>query len=75
MDNHDWENKLNDNERYFIEHVLAFFAAVSIVTSDRDSIADQYHPSLMASSTKTSSSDFLPRYSVPKQSASMVFKS
>ncbi len=29
MDVHDWENKLNDNERYFIEHVLAFFAAVS----------------------------------------------
>ncbi|KAG7562766.1 hypothetical protein FFLO_01827 [Filobasidium floriforme] len=27
MDCHDWENKLNDNERYFIEHVLAFFAA------------------------------------------------
>jgi ribonucleoside-diphosphate reductase beta chain len=23
----DWENKLNDNERFFIKHVLAFFAA------------------------------------------------
>ena len=23
----DWESKLNDNERYFIKHVLAFFAA------------------------------------------------
>jgi len=23
----DWDNKLNDNERYFIKHVLAFFAA------------------------------------------------
>jgi ribonucleoside-diphosphate reductase beta chain len=23
----DWKNKLNDNERYFISHVLAFFAA------------------------------------------------
>ncbi len=23
----DWETKLNDNEKYFIEHVLAFFAA------------------------------------------------
>ena len=32
-DLHDWENKLNDNERYFIEHVLAFFAAVSISRS------------------------------------------
>lgn len=26
-DNQDWENKLNDDERYFISHVLAFFAA------------------------------------------------
>merc|ERR1712137_271764 len=26
-DMHDWENKLNDNERHFISHVLAFFAA------------------------------------------------
>jgi ribonucleoside-diphosphate reductase subunit M2 len=32
-DLHDWENKLNDNERYFIEHVLAFFAAVSLLSS------------------------------------------
>jgi ribonucleotide reductase beta subunit family protein with ferritin-like domain len=23
----DWENKLNDKERHFIKHVLAFFAA------------------------------------------------
>ena len=23
----DWENKLSDNERYFIKHILAFFAA------------------------------------------------
>lgn len=30
MDLHDWENKMNDNEKYFIEHVLAFFAAVRI---------------------------------------------
>jgi ribonucleoside-diphosphate reductase subunit M2 len=29
MDLHDWENKMTDNEKYFIEHVLAFFAAVS----------------------------------------------
>lgn len=27
VDLHDWEHKLNDNERYFIKHVLAFFAA------------------------------------------------
>lgn len=26
-DLHDWENKLNDDERFFISHVLAFFAA------------------------------------------------
>ena len=26
-DNLDWESKLNDNERHFISHVLAFFAA------------------------------------------------
>ena len=26
-DRKDWEEKLNDNERYFIKHVLAFFAA------------------------------------------------
>ena len=27
QDQNDWENKLNDDERYFIKHVLAFFAA------------------------------------------------
>ncbi|KAI0693781.1 ribonucleotide reductase small subunit [Cytidiella melzeri] len=26
-DMHDWDKKLNNNERYFISHVLAFFAA------------------------------------------------
>ena len=26
-DLHDWSNKLNDDERFFIKHVLAFFAA------------------------------------------------
>lgn len=26
-DLHDWTNRLNDNERHFISHVLAFFAA------------------------------------------------
>jgi ribonucleoside-diphosphate reductase beta chain len=26
-DNLDWENKLNDDERFFIKHILAFFAA------------------------------------------------
>ena len=27
QDLNDWENKLNDNEKHFIKHVLAFFAA------------------------------------------------
>lgn len=27
IDLYDWENKLNDGEKYFIKHVLAFFAA------------------------------------------------
>ncbi len=27
QDNEDWNNKLNDDERHFIKHVLAFFAA------------------------------------------------
>lgn len=27
QDTSDWENKLNDDERYFIKHILAFFAA------------------------------------------------
>lgn len=26
-DMHDWDNKLKEDERYFIQHVLAFFAA------------------------------------------------
>ncbi|KAK0623259.1 ribonucleotide reductase [Immersiella caudata] len=26
-DMHDWNNKLNDDEKYFISHILAFFAA------------------------------------------------
>jgi ribonucleoside-diphosphate reductase subunit M2 len=26
-DIHDWNNRLTDNERHFISHVLAFFAA------------------------------------------------
>lgn len=27
QDSHDWIHKLNDNERHFVKHVLAFFAA------------------------------------------------
>ncbi|KAK3692461.1 ribonucleotide reductase [Podospora appendiculata] len=26
-DTHDWNNKLNDDERFFVSHILAFFAA------------------------------------------------
>lgn len=28
-DSHDWENRLNDDERFFISHVLAFFVRLS----------------------------------------------
>jgi hypothetical protein len=76
MDCHDWENKLNDNERYFIEHVLAFFAAVSpclpfmivprlIVPFD----------SLTALSMRTWSNDSVPRFNVPRPSSFTVSKS
>jgi hypothetical protein len=34
----DWENKLNDDERFFIGHILAFFAA-----SDGESLLSCYH--------------------------------
>ena len=27
-DLHDWNNKINDDEKYFISHILAFFAAL-----------------------------------------------
>ena len=27
QDLNDWNNKLNDDEKYFIKHILAFFAA------------------------------------------------
>ena len=27
QDMDDWENKISDNDRYFIKHILAFFAA------------------------------------------------
>jgi len=30
----DWENKLNDNERHFIKHVLAFFAASDVIVNE-----------------------------------------
>lgn len=33
-DRRDWETKLNDNERKFIEHVLAFFAASDGIVSE-----------------------------------------
>jgi ribonucleoside-diphosphate reductase beta chain len=33
----DWNNKLNDDERHFIKHILAFFAA-SCMVSEREFI-------------------------------------
>ena len=30
----DWENKLNDDERFFIKHVLAFFAASDVIVNE-----------------------------------------
>lgn len=34
-DLHDWDNKLNDNERYFVSHVLAFFAASDGIVNEK----------------------------------------
>ncbi|CDZ97586.1 ribonucleotide reductase small subunit [Phaffia rhodozyma] len=33
-DSNDWENKLNDNERHFISHVLAFFSSSDGVVNE-----------------------------------------
>ena len=33
-DVHDWTNKLNDNKRHFISHVLAFFAASDAIVNE-----------------------------------------
>jgi len=71
-DLHDWENKLNDNERYFIEHVLAFFAAVSRFVPYSSPVLTC---SPTVSSTRTWSSDSLPRSKRPRPSASTVSKS
>jgi ribonucleotide reductase beta subunit family protein with ferritin-like domain len=76
MDCHDWENKLNDNERYFIEHVLAFFAAVStnlpfmVITS----LIDPFH-SRTVSSTRTWSNVSVPKFNVQRPNSSTVSKS
>jgi ribonucleotide reductase beta subunit family protein with ferritin-like domain len=34
QDSNDWENKLNDNERYFVENILAFFAGADGIVND-----------------------------------------
>jgi ribonucleoside-diphosphate reductase beta chain len=39
-DPHDWENKLNDDERHFIKHVLAFFAASDGIVNEN--LAEQF---------------------------------
>merc|ERR1712000_27099 len=33
-DLHDWHNRLNDDERYFISHILAFFAASNGIVNE-----------------------------------------
>ncbi|AKC91638.1 rr2 [Lambdina fiscellaria nucleopolyhedrovirus] len=32
-DKHDWDNKLDDSERYFLKHILAFFAAADSIVN------------------------------------------
>ena len=33
-DLHDWNNRLNDDERHFISHILAFFAASNGIVNE-----------------------------------------
>lgn len=33
-DTHDWEERMNDNERYFISHILAFFASSDMIVNE-----------------------------------------
>lgn len=40
QDLHDWRNKLNDDERYFIKNVLAFFAASDGIVNEN--LADNF---------------------------------
>ena len=53
----DWNNKLNDNERHFIKHVLAFFAASDGIVNEN--LAE----------------NFVQKYSIPRPSSSMGFRS
>ncbi len=34
VDRTDWDTKLNDNERYFLKHILAFFAASDMIVNE-----------------------------------------
>jgi ribonucleoside-diphosphate reductase beta chain len=34
QDLNDWNNKLNDDERYFVKHILAFAASDGIVNEN-----------------------------------------
>lgn len=34
QDLHDWNNRLNENERYFISHILAFFASADGIINE-----------------------------------------
>lgn len=50
-DLHDWDNKLNDNERYFIEHVLAFFAASDGIVNEN--LVERFCGEVQISEAKT----------------------
>ncbi|AAW46341.1 hypothetical protein CNBK0970 [Cryptococcus deneoformans B-3501A] len=50
-DLHDWENKLNDNERYFIEHVLAFFAASDGIVNEN--LVERFSAEVQAAEAKS----------------------
>jgi ribonucleotide reductase beta subunit family protein with ferritin-like domain len=46
----DWENKLNDNERYFIKHILAFFAASDGIVNEN--LAGRFYNDVMVPEAK-----------------------
>lgn len=66
----DWANRLNDDERYFISHVLAFFAASDGIVVRTDSHLARFPAGLSSSLAvqpgwriwpQLSSRKFLPR--------------
>lgn len=49
-DIHDWEQKLSDNERYFIKHILAFFAASDGIVNEN--LAGRFYNDVMIPEAK-----------------------